>query len=104
MLTVHNVNNCVFIKCTLCPSEFSNDKGLKVHMFRTHNITVQQMQADESLVPIPKQESTEPTPPTPSAPRSENKQMFECNICHTVYRNREQLKSHRSIVHCINDR
>lgn len=103
MLTVHNVNNCVFIKCTLCPSEFSNDKGLKVHMFRTHNITVQQMQADESLVPIPKQESTEPTP-TLAVPRADPKQMFECNICHTVYRSRDQLKSHRSIVHSINDR
>lgn len=103
MLTVHNVKDCVFIKCTLCPSEFSNDKGLKVHMFRTHNITVQQMQADESLVPIPKQESTSPTP-TPMVPRTEPKQMFECNICHTVYRSRDQLKSHRSIVHKINDR
>lgn len=103
MLTVHNVKDCVFIKCTLCPSEFSNDKGLKVHMFRTHNITVQQMQADESLVPIPKQESTSPTP-TPIIPRTEQKQMFECNICHTVYRNRDQLKSHRSIVHNITER
>ncbi|XP_055304076.1 zinc finger protein hangover [Sitodiplosis mosellana] len=102
MLDVHNVKDCVFIKCTLCPSEFSNDKGLKVHMFRTHNITVQQMQADESLVPIPKQESTSPTL-TPVVPKTEPKQMFECNICHTVYRNRDQLKSHRSIVHKIND-
>ncbi|XP_031629010.1 zinc finger protein hangover-like isoform X2 [Contarinia nasturtii] len=102
MLTVHNVKDCVFIKCTLCPSEFSNDKGLKVHMFRTHNITVQQMQADESLVPIPKQESTSPTP-SPIVPRTESKQMFECNICHTVYRSRDQLKSHRSIVHNITD-
>lgn len=103
MLTVHNEKDCVFIKCTLCPSEFSNDKGLKVHMFRTHNITVQQMQADRSLVPIPKQESTSPTP-TPSVPRTaEQRQMYECNICHTVYRSRDQLKSHRSIVHSIND-
>lgn len=101
MLTVHNVKDCVFIKCTLCPSEFSNDKGLKVHMFRTHNITVQQMQADESLVPIPKQESTSPTPSV--VPRTEAKQMYECNICHTVYRSRDQLKSHRSIVHNMND-
>lgn len=103
MLQVHNVKDCVFIKCTLCPSEFSNDKGLKVHMFRTHNITVQQMQADESLVPIPKQESTSPTP-SPIVPRTESKPMFECNICHTVYRSRDHLKSHKSIVHNINDR
>lgn len=103
MLTVHQVKDCVFIKCKICPSEFSNDKGLKVHMFRTHNITVQQMQQDESLLPIPKQESTSPTPPTPP-PHKLLKQMFECDICHTVYRNRDQLKSHKSIVHNIVDR
>lgn len=102
MLQVHNVKDCVFIKCTLCPSEFSNDKGLKVHMFRTHNITVQQMQADESLVPIPKQESTSPTP-TPVVQRGEPKSIFECNICHTVYRSREHLRSHKSVVHKITD-
>lgn len=102
MLQVHDVKDCVFIKCTLCPSEFSNDKGLKVHMYRTHNITVQQMQADESLVPIPKQESTSPTP-SPVVPRTGTSQMFECNICHTVYRNRDQLKSHKTIVHGINE-
>lgn len=98
MLQVHNVRDCVFIKCTLCPSEFSNDKGLKVHMFRTHNITVQQMQADESLVPIP---ATESTSPTPSLPKLAPKLMFECDICHTVYRSKDQLRSHRNIVHGI---
>lgn len=104
MLTVHQVKDCVFIKCKICPSEFSNDKGLKVHMFRTHNITVQQMQQDESLLPIPKQESTsEPTPPLPVPVRIAPKQMFECDICHTVYRNRDQLRSHKNIVHKITD-
>lgn len=103
MLTVHQVKDCVFIKCKICPSEFSNDKGLKVHMFRTHNITVQQMQQDERLCPIPKQESTSET--TPQMPiKIAPKQMFECDICHTVYRNRDQLKSHKNIVHNINDR
>lgn len=99
MLQMHQVKDCIFIKCKLCPSEFSNDKGLKVHMFRTHNITVQQMQEDESLLPIPKQESTSIT--TPTMPLL--KQMFECDICHTVYRNREQLRSHKSVVHKITD-
>lgn len=103
MLQVHNVTDCVFIKCTLCLSEFSNDKGLKVHMFRTHNITVQQMQADESLVPIPQQESTTPTP-TPIVPRAEPKHIFECSICHTVYRNRDNLRSHKKVVHKLSDR
>lgn len=102
MLTVHQVKDCVFIKCKLCASEFSNDKGLKVHMFRTHNITVQQMQQDESLIPIPKQESTTITSPTPV--KIAPKLMFECDICHTVYRNKDQLKQHKSIVHNVTDR
>lgn len=102
MLNEHQVRDCVFIKCKLCPSEFSNDKGLKVHMFRTHNITVQQMQQDDRLVPITKQESTQPTSSTPL--KIAPKVMFECDICHTVYRNRDQLKAHKNIVHNITDR
>lgn len=98
----HQVRDCVFIKCKICPSEFSNDKGLKVHMFRTHNITVQQMQEDESLIPDAKQEST--TPSTNAAVKGPIKIIFECDICHTVYRNRDQLKAHKSMVHNINDR
>lgn len=116
MLNVHGVSDCVFIRCTLCPAEFSNDKGLKVHMFRTHNITVQQMQQDERLRPIPKQESTAAGSTTstivttgsfgPGAtglgktvPKLKLKLMFECDICHTVYRSQEQLRAHRSVVH-----
>lgn len=116
MLNVHAVSDCVFIRCTLCPAEFSNDKGLKVHMFRTHKITVQQMQQDERLRPIPKQESTSAgsTASTivttasfgpgamglvKSMPKLKPKSMFECDICHTVYRSQEQLRAHRSVVH-----
>lgn len=101
MLENHQVRDCVFIKCKICPSEFSNDKGLKVHMFRTHNITVQQMQEDESLIPDAKQESTAPSPaPVKIAPNP----IFECDICHTVYRNKEHLRSHKTVVHSITDR
>lgn len=101
MLQVHQVRDCVFIRCQLCPAEFSNDKGLKVHMFRTHAITVQQMQEDESLRPVPKQESTEPMARAQSKilTKIAPKLMFECDICHTVYRNRDQLKAHKRIVH-----
>lgn len=116
MLNIHGVNDCVFIKCTVCPAEFSNDKGLKVHMFRTHNITVQQMQLDESLRPIPQQESTSPgssmaatsTPNTSKAMAMQQQRgggnaavskEFECNFCHTVYRSRELLAAHQKSVH-----
>lgn len=99
----HQVRDCVFIKCKICPSEFSNDKGLKVHMFRTHNITVQQMQEDESLIPDAKKESTTSTP-LPSTKGSGSNAIFECDICHTVYRSKEQLKSHKGVVHNITNR
>lgn len=94
MLNMHGVRDCVFIKCTVCPAEFSNDKGLKVHMFRTHQISVQQMQDDHRLRPVPKKESTssETLPAT---------KMFECDICHTVYRSHEQMQAHQATVHGI---
>lgn len=97
----HQVSDCVFIKCKMCPSEFSNDKGLKVHMFRTHNITVQQMQEDESLIPEPQQESTTVT----SLPvKATQNVIFECDICHIVYRNKDDLRTHKTTVHHISDR
>lgn len=105
MLNVHQVRDCVFIRCTLCPAEFSNDKGLKVHMFRTHKISVQQMQEDERLRPVPRKESTSAGPSEVSKVTSavnllpKPKVMYECDICHTVYRSTEQLKAHRSVVH-----
>lgn len=131
MLTVHQVRDCVFIRCTLCPAEFSNDKGLKVHMFRTHQITVQQMQQDQRFRPVAKQESTSASGPematgrsavaagTPGIsessgggpkllpkllPKIQPKLMFECDICHTVYRNKEQLRNHKSVVHGVEAR
>ncbi|KAJ6637460.1 Zinc finger protein, partial [Pseudolycoriella hygida] len=99
MLVVHQVRDCVFIKCKICPAEFSNDKGLKVHMFRTHNVTVQQMQNDPSLRSTPNKESTTGSNLPKILPKIAPKLMFECDICHTVYRNHEQLSSHRSVVH-----
>lgn len=103
MLTEHQIKDCIFMRCKLCPAEFSNDKGLKVHMFRTHNISVQQMAMDVSLFPTPKQESTvlsaselDETPPAVAASNH-----FECDICHTVYRNREQLRAHKQTVHLV---
>lgn len=101
MWEAHQVSDCVFIKCKMCPSEFSNDKGLKVHMFRTHNITVQQMQEDESLIPEPQQESTTSTPLPVKTPQNV---IFECDICHIVYRSKEDLKLHKADVHNITDR
>lgn len=98
----HQVRDCVFIKCKICPSEFSNDKGLKVHMFRTHNITVQQMQEDESLIPDAKKESTTPTA-TPAIKTGALNVIFECDICHTVYRSKDQLRAHKGVVHNITD-
>lgn len=97
MLNMHGVRDCVFIKCTVCPAEFSNDKGLKVHMFRTHHISVQQMQDDHRLRPVPKKESTSSEPP----PTATANKMFECDICHTVYRSQQQMQAHQATVHGI---
>lgn len=115
MLNMHGVSDCIFMRCRLCPSEFSNDKGFKVHMFRTHDVSVQEMEQDERLRPIQKTESTSAAVVVagPSNPRGAGTvknilpkapTVFECDICHTVYRSTEQLKSHRRTVHGVAER
>lgn len=78
LLIEHQINDCQFVSCDLCPAEFSNEKGLRVHMFRTHNISVKE---DETI--------------------SNDLQHYECNICHTVYRSVEQLRDHVNTVHGV---
>ncbi|GAB0094079.1 zinc finger protein hangover [Sergentomyia squamirostris] len=79
LLIEHQIVDCQFVSCDLCPAEFSNEKGLRVHMFRTHNISVKE---DEAM-------------------SAESQQHFECNICHTVYRSAEHLRDHVSTVHGV---
>ncbi|XP_059615643.1 zinc finger protein hangover-like [Phlebotomus argentipes] len=78
LLIEHQINDCQFVSCDLCPAEFSNEKGLRVHMFRTHNISVKEEEGG-----------------------SADQQHFECNICHTVYRSVEQLRDHINTVHGV---
>uniref|UniRef100_A0A1B0CY28 Uncharacterized protein n=2 Tax=Lutzomyia longipalpis TaxID=7200 RepID=A0A1B0CY28_LUTLO len=76
LLIEHQINDCHFVSCDLCPAEFSNEKGLRVHMFRSHNVSVK----EDEAIPM-------------------DQQHFECNICHTVYRSVDQLRDHVNTVH-----
>lgn len=97
LLEEHQIEDCEFVRCDLCPGEFSNEKGLKVHMYRTHNICIKE-DGEVSIAEAAKAAGTENLIRQQANVQTHH---FECDICHTVYRNQEQLKSHVKTVHAI---
>jgi hypothetical protein len=95
------------VSCTLCAAEFINDKGLKVHLWRAHKIRESEY---ASVLPpdILVQVNTAPIRNNANAAVKQEKDVlpalaakteFECDICHIVYRSKEQLRNHNTSVH-----
>lgn len=89
MMVAHGMGGKL-VGCTLCPAEFINDKGLKVHLFRAHNIR----EADyPSVLPA------DILDPQYTSTKIQRNDEFECGICHIVYRSQDHLKIHNVTVH-----
>lgn len=103
LLDEHQIEDCEFVRCDLCPGEFSNEKGLKVHMFRTHNICIKEdgELTSDQLTAAGMGAAASGNKAVSSAIGAVKEPQFECQICHTVYRNEVQLRSHVSTVHNI---
>lgn len=101
MLMAHQIKNYTSIKCYLCPAEFNSHKGLRVHLHRTHQVAkdeeelMRMLPKDAGVVP-PAAKRMRPIAPA-LAPA-----IFECDICYTVYRNRQDLRDHNTAVHGFN--
>lgn len=79
------------LACQLCDAEFVNDKGLKVHLWRSHQLREPDyggflpQSSEGSSAPIKNKVIVE--------------KEYECEICHIVYKNKDQLRVHTSTVH-----
>lgn len=91
MQEVHQVNTLEFKKCELCPAEFSNNKGLKVHIYRAHR---QQEEMKSSMM-----DSSNTSLSDLIAAKTFGSMLHECDICLTVYHTDEQLRVHKSLMH-----
>ncbi|XP_062701936.1 zinc finger protein hangover isoform X2 [Aedes albopictus] len=112
MSKIHGMDK-KFYYCNQCTAKFMNDKGLRVHLFRVHGVRDESIptpvvSAGASLLK-PIQQSTavhQHTIPLatmssdPDTSEPDSKASVECSVCHIVYRNNEQLKSHMQSVHC----
>lgn len=113
MIKEHGVGG-ELVKCTLCPADFANDKGLKVHLWRCHEIR----EADyENVLPPDlldpytqqqrklKQEEEQKSilMANESGSKSVAKKVYECPFCHIVYHSRDELVDHQKSVHAIDD-
>lgn len=110
MSKIHGMDK-KFYYCNQCTAKFMNDKGLRVHLFRVHGVRDEAIptpvvSAGVSLLK-PVQQSVPHQHPVPLATMSSDpessepdpKGSLECNICHIVYKNGEQLKIHMQTVH-----
>lgn len=105
MLISHQVRDFPCVKCYMCPAEFSNHKGLRVHLLRSHQITKDEddhNQQEMGLAPRQQQQlqavQSQLQQQLQQVVKSEQ---FECEICFIVYRNSDDLKTHRKNVHNI---
>lgn len=113
MIKVHQVGG-ELVKCTLCPADFANDKGLKVHLWRCHEIR----EADyENVLPPDlldpytqqqrklKQEEEQKSilMANESGNLQQQKVVYECPFCHIVYHTKEEHVDHQKTTHAMND-
>lgn len=101
MLIAHQIKDYSCVKCYMCPAEFSNHKGLRVHLLRSHQITKEedeQNQQERALNLSQSNRNSYQQQPQKQSPAVEH---HECNVCHTVYRNRQDLRVHAKTVHGI---
>lgn len=80
------------LSCTLCQAEFVNDKGLKVHLWRSHQLREPDW---GGVLPQISRLQTQPIKNKLVAPPKE----YECDICHIVYKSRDQLRVHCTSIH-----
>lgn len=113
MIIVHQEGG-ELVKCTLCPADFANDKGLKVHLWRCHEIR----EADYENVLPP--DLLDPYTQQQRKLKQEEEQKsilisneigtagaigktYECPLCHIIYTSRNELADHQKQVHAMDD-
>ncbi|XP_055624635.1 zinc finger protein hangover-like isoform X2 [Toxorhynchites rutilus septentrionalis] len=93
-----------FFYCNHCNAKFMNDKGLRVHLFRLHGIRDETIPLNagpsllKSVQPTSGQQTNSPSS-NDEDPREKDSPQNECSLCHTVYKNNDQLKLHMKLVH-----
>lgn len=106
MSEVHGMDK-KFFYCNHCSAKFMNDKGLRVHLFRMHDVRDESIPLNigVSLLKPVQQTSTQQTNSPSKNDENLEKQVGpqdECNLCHTVYKNNDQLKLHMQLAHAEN--
>lgn len=106
MLLEHQIQDYSCVKCYMCPAEFSNHKGLRVHLLRSHQITKEEdehNQQERALNLSQHNRNSYQQHPMYQQPHKSAQAIehYECSVCHTVYRNRQDLKVHARTVHGI---
>lgn len=102
--------------CQICPAEFLNDKGLKVHLYRSHSVRDPELSQmllvaqQQHNLKTPQRLAKEAELEAEKAERDAAKlakenamKTYECQICHIVYKAMEQLRSHHKMAHNIDD-
>ncbi|CRK91218.1 CLUMA_CG004900, isoform A [Clunio marinus] len=109
MIKVHNVGG-ELVKCTLCPADFANDKGLKVHLWRCHEIReadYEKILPPDLLDPYMQQQrkikQEEEQKSILIANQIGSTKVFECLLCHIVYTSRDELAEHQKTIHAMDD-
>lgn len=112
MIKVHEIGG-ELVKCTLCPAEFANDKGLKVHLWRCHEIR----EADyEKVLPpdllnpytqqqrkLKQEEEQKALIMINEGGTTATQQSFGCPLCHIVCLSRDDLAEHQKTIHAMDD-
>lgn len=106
MLIEHQIQDYSCVKCYMCPAEFSNHKGLRVHLLRSHQITKEEdehHQQERALNLSQHNRNSYQQHPVYQQPQKSAQAVehYECSVCHTVYRNRQDLKVHVKTIHGI---
>ena len=109
MIKVHQTGG-ELVKCTLCPADFANDKGLKVHLWRCHEIReadYENVLPPDLLDPYTQQQrklkQEEEQKSILMANESGTVKTYECPLCHIVYDKRDELAEHQKTVHALDD-
>lgn len=112
MIKVHHVGG-ELVKCTLCPADFANDKGLKVHLWRCHEIReadYENVLPPDLLDPYTQQQRKIKQEEEQKSIVMENEsgcaggaKVYECPLCHIIYPSRDEVAEHQKTVHALED-
>lgn len=109
MIKAHQIGG-ELVHCTLCPAEFANDKGLKVHLWRCHEIReadYEKVLPPEYLDPFTQQQRKMKQEEEQKALIMINKsgttKSFGCPLCLNYYSSRDELGEHQKAVHAMDD-